>query len=74
MRLGPPNATRVPLFYARGGGMLMGTTLGAGEDSRAALFVDTMRSFPIALDDKGWAKATCPATRPTSSRRGSYPS
>lgn len=53
----PPNATRVPLFYARGGGMLMPTSLGADEDARAALFVDTMRSYPIALDDKGWAKA-----------------
>jgi hypothetical protein len=53
----PPSATRVPLFYARGGGMLMPTSLGAAEDARAALFVDTMRSFPIALDDAGWAKA-----------------
>ncbi len=53
----PPNATRVPLYYARGGGMLMPTSLGAGEDARAALFIDTMRSFPIALDDKGWSKA-----------------
>lgn len=53
----PPNATRVPLYYARGGGMLMPTSLGAADDSRAALFIDTMRSFPIALDEKGWAKA-----------------
>ena len=53
----PPNATRVPLFYARGGGMLMPTSLGTADDTRAALFVDTTRPFPIALDDKGWKKA-----------------
>lgn len=53
----PPNATRVPLYYARGGGMLMPTSLGAADDARASLFVDTTRPFPIALDDKGWRKA-----------------
>lgn len=53
----PPNATRVPLFYARGGGMLMPTSLGTDDAARASLFVDTTRPFPIALDDKGWKKA-----------------
>jgi len=53
----PPSATRVPLFYARGGGMLMPTSLGDSEKSRAAMFVDSSMRFPVALDQGGWEKA-----------------
>ncbi len=53
----PPNATRVNLYYARGGGMVISTPLGAADDSRAALFVDSGMRFPIALDEHGWEKA-----------------
>jgi tetratricopeptide (TPR) repeat protein len=53
----PPNATRLSLFYARGGGMVVSAPLGAAEDARAALFVDSGMRFPIALDERGWAKA-----------------
>ena len=52
----PPNATRVNLFYVRGGGMFFSTSLN-GPDSRAALFVDSAFRFPIALDEHGWGKA-----------------
>jgi hypothetical protein len=53
----PPNATRLNLFYARGGGMMVSTPLGAGDDARAALFVDSSMRFPLALDERGWIKA-----------------
>lgn len=58
----PPNATRVSLFYARGGGMMLSAPLGAADDSRAALFVDSGMRFPIALDEHGWEKAGITAT------------
>lgn len=50
----PPQATKVDLFYLRGGGMLMNGSLGA---TRASLLVDTAMQFPIALDQGGWKKA-----------------
>ncbi len=63
----PPSATRVPLHYVRGGGMVveLGRRVGdrvegafGGENGpRAALLVDTSRPFPIALDQEGWKKA-----------------
>ena len=53
----PPSATRVNLYYARGGGMVLSAPLGANDSSRAALFVDSAMRFPIALDEHGWEKA-----------------
>lgn len=53
----PPNATRVNLFYSRGGGMIVGSQLSAGGDGRATLFVDSTARFPLALDERGWIKA-----------------
>lgn len=50
----PPDATRIPLYYAKGGGMLMRSLLG---DKPASLLVDTSLSLPMSLDEGGWAKA-----------------
>jgi hypothetical protein len=52
----PPLASRVDLFYMRGGGMLMGTELGTGPSNKAALFIDTAMVHPLALDKGGWQK------------------
>ncbi len=52
----PPNATRVNLYYLRGG-MFLSTTFGANDGARSALFVDSSQRFPIVLDEHGWAKA-----------------
>jgi tetratricopeptide (TPR) repeat protein len=52
----PPHATRVNAYYARGGGMVVPSTVGS-DKSRVALFVDSSMRFPIALDQAGWAKA-----------------
>lgn len=53
----PPDATRLDLAYVKGGGMVIGTTLGADKNDHAALIVDTSTAFPVALDANGWRKA-----------------
>ncbi len=53
----PPNATRLPLHYVRGGGMVLRSAFGGEKGPRAALLVDTLRPFPVALDKEGWKKA-----------------
>ncbi len=47
----PPDAVRVPLFYVRGGGMMMRASVSAKEDAHALLFVDSAAFYPLALDD-----------------------
>lgn len=53
----PPDASRVPLYYLRGGGMLMRATLTAGNDPPVPLLVDSSRPFPLLLEDGAWTKA-----------------
>ena len=50
----PPDSTRVSLFYAKGGGMLMKSSLG---QSAASMLIDTAMALPVALDEAGWKKA-----------------
>lgn len=50
----PPEATRMPLFYAKGSGMLMKCRLG---DKPASMMIDTEMDRPMALDEDGWKKA-----------------
>lgn len=47
----PPDASRVPLVYARGGGMMMRGSVSTKEDGNALLFVDSSAFYPLALDD-----------------------
>jgi len=53
----PPEASRVPLYYVRGGGMLMPGQLATGETGKGVFFVDTTQPFYIALDDLGFKRA-----------------
>jgi hypothetical protein len=53
----PPDANRVPLYYARGGGMLLRATVATGDDSAIPLLVDSSRPFPLLLQDQAWKKA-----------------
>jgi hypothetical protein len=53
----PPDASRVPLWYVRGGGMLVRAGVGTTDDSFTALLVDTSALFPVALDDAMWKRA-----------------
>jgi tetratricopeptide (TPR) repeat protein len=50
----PPDSTRLPLFYAKGGGMMMKSSLG---NKPASLLIDTSMALPISLDEDGWKKA-----------------
>ncbi len=53
----PPDASRVPLDYIRGGGMLFHATITTRDDAPIPLFVDSARPFPLALQDAAWQKA-----------------
>jgi hypothetical protein len=53
----PPDASRVPLFYLRGGGMLLRAAVTAGDDALVPLLVDSARPFPILLRDSAWTRA-----------------
>ncbi|AKU96587.1 hypothetical protein AKJ09_03251 [Labilithrix luteola] len=47
----PPDASRVPLVYVRGGGMMMRAAVSSKDDGQALLFVDSAQFYPLALDD-----------------------
>jgi hypothetical protein len=53
----PPEATRVPLWYVRGGGMLVRASVSAAAGDKSALLIDTSSMFPLGLDDAMWKKA-----------------
>lgn len=53
----PPNATRVDVYYVRGGGMILRSGLSSDKEVRGPLLIDTSMSFPLALDKEGWQKA-----------------
>ncbi len=53
----PPDASRVPLWYVRGGGMLLRANMTAKGDSLALLLVDSSAPFPLALEDATWRRA-----------------
>ncbi len=52
----PPVATRVDVFYVRGGGMIVGSSLGERDNANAPMLVDTSMGFALALDAGGWKK------------------
>jgi hypothetical protein len=53
----PPDASRVPLYYLRGGGMVLRATVTARDDAPIPLLVDSSRPFPLFLQDAAWRKA-----------------
>lgn len=53
----PPEATRVDLFYVRGGGMILRGKFGGEQGESASLLLNTASPFPLALDEGGWKKA-----------------
>ncbi len=52
----PPRATDVPLYYVRGGGMMMRSALNT-DAAPASLLIDSSQMFPLILDVDGWRKA-----------------
>ena len=53
----PPDANRVPLYYLRGGGMLLRATVTSRDEGPIPLLVDSSRPFPLLLQDAAWKKA-----------------
>jgi hypothetical protein len=53
----PPDASRVPLWYVRGGGMMMRANVSTREDGGATLLVDSSQPFLLALNDSVWKKS-----------------
>jgi hypothetical protein len=53
----PPEASRVPLYYLRGGGMMLRATVAQRGDDQVPLLVDSSRPFPLLLQDGAWTKA-----------------
>jgi hypothetical protein len=47
----PPDASRMPVFYARGGAMMMRAAISNKEDGNALLFVNSSAFYPLALED-----------------------
>ncbi len=61
----PPDASRVPLWYVRGGGMLMRANVSPREDGGATLLVDSSQPYLVALQDTTFKKAGVDLTRLT---------
>ena len=53
----PPDASRVPLYYLRGGGMMLRATVTQHEEAPIPLLVDSSRLFPLLLQDGAWKRA-----------------
>ncbi len=53
----PPEASRIPLYYVRGGGMLLRATFTSDNHPVLPLLIDSSRPFPLALQDSAWKVA-----------------
>jgi len=47
----PPDATKAPIFYVRGGGLMLRAALSSKESEASVMAVDSSSLFPLALDD-----------------------
>jgi hypothetical protein len=76
----PPEASRLPLFYARGGGMMMHMQVTPHEDPNSLFYVDTSQPWSIVMQDALWKKAgvdvsqLVPSTILPNARAGRVPS
>jgi len=75
----PPEASRVPLYYLRGGGMLLRAALTSGGDAPRPFLVDSSKPFPLLLQDDAWKSlgidphTLVPVTDSPNTRRGVVP-
>jgi hypothetical protein len=53
----PPEASRVPLYYVRGGGMMMRADVATKADSGSTFMVDSTQPYALSLDEATWRKA-----------------
>ncbi len=53
----PPDGARVPLYYVRGGGMIVRATLAQKDEGYFPMLVDSSAMFPLAIDEGLFRKA-----------------
>jgi hypothetical protein len=53
----PPDANRVPLYYLRGGGMVLRASVTTTDTDPVPLLVDSSRPYPLLLQDEAWKRA-----------------
>ncbi len=53
----PPEASRLPLFYARGGGMMMRMQIAPQESATSLFYVDSSQPYSLVMQDALWKKA-----------------
>lgn len=54
--IAPPDAVKIPLFYVRGGGLVMRASV-SKDGARSAFLVDTTVVYPLALEESSIKKA-----------------
>jgi hypothetical protein len=59
----PPDASRVPLWYVRGGGTLVRTQISPKEDGHATMLLDSATFTPLALPDATYKRAGVDPTK-----------
>jgi hypothetical protein len=59
----PPDASRVPLYYVRGGGMIVRATLATKDEGFFPMLIDSSAMFPLAVDDSLFRKAGIDPTK-----------
>jgi hypothetical protein len=53
----PPDASRIPLWYVRGGGMLLRAQVSPKEEGQTTMLVDSSTFFPLALPPATYQRA-----------------
>lgn len=53
----PPEASRVPLFYAKGGLMMMRAAVNKEDGGQTPFFLNTSAPYYVALEDSTWKRA-----------------
>ena len=53
----PPDASRVPLFYAKGGLMMLRAAVNKDEGGQTPFFLNTTAPYFVALEDATWKRA-----------------
>jgi hypothetical protein len=53
----PPEASRLPLYYARGGGMMMRLQIAPRDQAQSLFYVDSSQPYSLVMQDALWRKA-----------------
>jgi hypothetical protein len=53
----PPEASRLPLYYARGGGMMMRLQIAPRDQQQSLFYVDSSQPYSLVMQDALWKKA-----------------